>query len=82
MDKEPRIDKNVAIPKRKGGRWTALAGKLSVGDSVVLLNYADVGSLRAVISRSGFGSVARKQDNGWRVWKTEKNDHHPEANGK
>jgi tRNA G37 N-methylase TrmD len=72
------IEKNVPLPddfggvgNRRIGRWTSLAQKMSVGDSVLVKSYAAAMSLRNALIRvkgKGYSTTVRKEQGGRRLW--------------
>ena len=72
------IEKNVPLPDDRGGpgghrvgKWTRLAQKMSVGDSVLVKSYAEAMSLRNAIIRvkgKECSAIVRKEQDGRRVW--------------
>lgn len=72
------IEKNVPLPdddngsgSHRVGKWTRLAQKMSVGDSVLVKSYPEAMSLRnALIRVKGkvYTAMVRKEQDGSRVW--------------
>lgn len=57
---------------RPRGFWRDRAKSLKAGDSMLVKNKNEVHSLISAIWRSGFNSISKKVDEGFRVWKMEK----------
>ena len=53
-----KIEKGVPIPGGQS-RWTMLANRMEVGDSVVVKNGSQVSGLLGAFSRKGFKGVSR-----------------------
>ena len=71
------IEKNVAVPTySQSGKWTSLASKMGIGDSVYFndaVNTEDcrVQGLREAGRRMGFKMISRTVNPGVRVWRVE-----------
>jgi hypothetical protein len=74
-DNNYKIEKGIPVPRDgKGrGKWSGIAGKMEVGDSVLVNGRLEAMNLRNAIVRQGFKAVARGIDKPQtRVWKLAK----------
>lgn len=68
-----KIEKNIKIQEkitRKGkGKWSLLALKMKIRDSVLLESISEAICLRIALNRHGFKPVQRKEKEKYRLWK-------------
>lgn len=74
---EYKIEKNVPTATRRWNRkWMDLAGKMNVGDSVIVSNHNVRVNLASAIRKSGYdaqtAALNGKDAGKYRVWKLEK----------
>ena len=69
--KEIFIEENIPVPNFRWGKYSSIAHKMKVGDSVLCKNYNLMKGIRGAIDPiKGCRPISRKQGNGtWRVWK-------------
>lgn len=66
-----RLENNIKIDDfpRMNEKYTIIAKKMKVGDSVPLDNVKQCSNLKCAMNRLGYSSGRRKLENGWRVWR-------------
>lgn len=69
--KPPVIERGVPVPKGNFGRWSNIAVRMQVGDSVVVALEREANGLTTAIRRLGAQAKQRRESDGrYRVWRT------------
>jgi len=69
-----QIEKDVPKESAPRGRWSVMASKMEIGNSVQVKDYSEAQRLCQAIRAKGFKASQRKNSEGIRVWKEAPSD--------